>query len=151
LRAAPGVGAIAMAIWLTAHPFKTGAGHAMFFAVGLFGLATIVFGLSQTAWLSIAALTIMGGADMISVYVRQTLIQLWTPDELRGRVSAVNTVFIGASNELGEFRAGSMAALIGAVPAVVIGGIGTLAVAGLWAVWFPDLRRIQHLGRSGVS
>ena len=85
--------------------------------------------------------------DMISVYVRQTLIQLWTPDSLRGRVSAVNMVFIGASNELGEFRAGSMAALIGAVPAVVIGGIGAVGVAGLWAVLFPPLRRIQRLER----
>ena len=87
----------------------------------------------------------MGAADMISVYVRQTLIQLWTPDALRGRVSAVNMVFIGASNELGEFRAGGMAALIGAVPAVVVGGIGAMGVAGVWAILFPALRNIQRL------
>ena len=87
----------------------------------------------------------MGAADMISVYVRETLIMLWTPDELRGRVNAVNMVFVGASNELGEFRAGTMAAAIGAVPAVVIGGVGTLVVAVFWASWFPKLRRIDTL------
>mgnify|MGYP001820861395 FL=1 len=147
LRAAPGVGAIIIAIYLAAHPFRAHAGITMFIAVGLFGVATLVFGLSTIAWLSILSLVVMGGADMISVYVRQTLIQLWTPDALRGRVSAVNMVFIGASNELGEFRAGSMAALIGAVPAVVIGGIGAVGVAGLWAVLFPALRKIQRLER----
>ena len=147
LRAAPGVGAVAMAIYLTAHPFQSRAGHAMFIAVGVFGAATTVFGLSTVAWLSILALAVMGAADMISVYVRQTLIQLWTPDALRGRVSAVNMVFIGASNELGEFRAGGMAALIGAVPAVALGGIGAVGVAGLWAFLFPGLRKIQRLRR----
>ena len=113
LRAGPGIGAIAMAMVLTARPIRRRAGHAMLVAVAVFGAGTIAFGLSRAAWLSVAALVVMGAADMISVYVRQTLIQLWTPDELRGRVSAVNQVFVGASNELGEFRAGGMAALIG--------------------------------------
>lgn len=148
LRAGPGVGAIAMAMLLTARPLKSRAGVTMLVAVAVFGVATIVFGLSKAAWLSVLALVVMGAADMISVYVRQTLIQLWTPDELRGRVSAVNMVFVGASNELGEFRAGGMAALFGTVPAVIIGGIGTLAVAGAWGVMFPALRRVQELTRS---
>lgn len=147
LRAGPGIGAVTMAMVLTARPIKTHAGRSLLIAVAIFGLATIVFGLSKTVWLSVAALIVMGAADMISVYVRQSLILLWTPDELRGRVSAVNQVFLGASNELGEFRAGGMAALIGTIPAVVVGGIGTLAVAGLWATLFPKLRRIQGLGR----
>ena len=147
LRAAPGIGAIMVAVYLAAHPFRSNAGVTMFVAVGLFGAATVVFGTSTIAWLSILSLIVMGGADMISVYVRQTLIQLWTPDALRGRVSAVNMVFIGASNELGEFRAGSMAALIGAVPAVIIGGVGAIGIAGLWAVIFPSLRNIQQLER----
>jgi hypothetical protein len=95
--------------------------------------------------LSIAALMLMGGADMISVYVRETLIALWTPDAVRGRVNAVNMMFVGASNELGEFRAGTMAHVIGAVPAVVLGGIGTLAVAVVWALGFPQLRKIDSL------
>jgi MFS family permease len=147
LRAAPGVGAIAMAVYLAANPIRRSAGRAMFISVAIFGLSTVIFGLSTIAWVSITALVVMGASDMISVYVRQTLVQLWTPDDVRGRVSAVNMVFIGASNELGEFRAGSMAALIGAVPAVVIGGAGTLAVAGLWAILFPKLRRIESLQR----
>jgi len=147
LRAGPGIGAIAMAMYLAARPIRSRAGHAMLIAVAIFGAATIVFGLSKAAWLSVGALIVMGAADMISVYVRQTLIQLWTPDELRGRVSAVNMVFVGASNELGEFRAGGMAALLGSIPAVIIGGVGTLAVAGAWAAMFPKLRRIQSLGR----
>ena len=117
----------------------------MFVFVGVFGLFTIVFGLSTLVWLSVLALIIMGGADMVSVYVRETLIQLWTPDQVRGRVNAVNQVFVGASNELGEFRAGVSAALIGTVPAVVVGGIGTIAVAALWAWLFPALRRARHL------
>ncbi len=147
LRSAPGVGAIAMAVFLATYPINRHAGLAMFVAVALFGLSMVVFGLSTIAWLSIGSLAFMGAADMISVYVRQTLIQLWTPDELRGRVSAVNMVFLGASNELGEFRAGGMAALIGAVPAVVIGGVAAMGVSALWAAWFPQLRRIQHLNR----
>ncbi len=145
LRSAPGVGAIIVAIWLAFRPIQHHAGVAMFVGVALFGLGTAVFGLSQTPWISIMALAVMGAADMISVYVRETLIALWTPDEVRGRVNAVNSVFIGASNELGEFRAGTMAHVIGAVPAVVIGGFGTLAVAVIWSLGFPQLRKIDSL------
>lgn len=145
LRAGPGIGAIIMAFWLSAHPIESAAGTKMFIAVAIFGAVTVVFGLSTITWLSIVALVIMGAADMVSVYVRQTLIQLWTPDHLRGRVNAVNMLFIGSSNELGEFRAGSMAALIGTVPAVVFGGLGTLAVTALWSWGFPQLRGIGRL------
>ena len=136
---------MAVALYLATYPIRDHAGILMFLFVGVFGLAVVVFGFSTVAWLSIAALIVMGAADMISVYVREILIQLWTPDRVRGRVNAVNTVFVGASNELGEFRAGVSAALIGVVPAVVLGGIGTLAVTGLWFWWFPELRRIRHL------
>lgn len=145
LRAAPGIGAVSMAVWLAAHPIRHRAGFYMFTGVALFGLGTVVFGLSATPWISIAALIVMGAADMISVYVREILITLWTPDELRGRVNAVNMVFIGASNELGEFRAGMMASGFGAVFAVVFGGMGTLLVSGLWALGFPQLRKIDTL------
>ncbi|MGO4620151.1 MFS transporter [Ensifer sp. 2TAB8] len=145
LRAAPGIGAVSMAVWLAAHPIRHRAGFYMFTGVALFGLGTVIFGLSATPWISIAALVVMGAADMISVYVREILITLWTPDELRGRVNAVNMVFIGASNELGEFRAGMMASGFGAVFAVAFGGMGTLLVSGLWALGFPQLRRIDTL------
>jgi MFS family permease len=145
LRAAPGVGAIAMALYLATFPIRHDSGIKMFVGVAIFGAGTLLFGLSQTAWLSIAALAIMGAGDMISVYVRETLIALWTPDEVRGRVNAVNSVFIGASNELGEFRAGMMAHFIGTVPAVVVGGVGTLAVSLIWALLFPQLRKIDTL------
>ncbi len=145
LRAAPGIGAIVVAIILAAYPIRHNAGILMFIGVALFGIGTVIFGLSHVAWLSIAALMLMGGSDMISVYVRETLIALWTPDAVRGRVNAVNMVFVGASNELGEFRAGTMAHVIGAVPAVVIGGVGTLAVAVIWALGFPQLRKIDSL------
>ena len=117
----------------------------MFVFVGLFGVFTAIFGLSTIPWLSIVALALLGAADMISVYIRETLIQLWTPDRVRGRVNAVNMVFVGASNELGEFRAGTMAAMIGTVPAVVLGGIGAVGVAGLWAWLFPELRKARRL------
>ncbi|MBO6717307.1 MAG: MFS transporter [Rhizobiaceae bacterium] len=145
LRAAPGMGAIFVAMWLAGHPVRDHAGYIMFGGVALFGAFTIVFGISTMPWLSIGALALLGASDMISVYIRETLIQLWTPDRLRGRVNAVNMVFVGASNELGEFRAGTMAAFIGTVPAVVFGGVGAIAVAGLWAVLFPQLRRARHL------
>ncbi len=145
LRAAPGVGAILMAVWLATHPIRDHAGLKMFLFVGLFGLFVTIFGFSVVPWLSILALLFMGAADMVSVYIRQTLVQLWTPDSVRGRVNAVNAVFIGASNELGEFRAGVMAALIGTKAAVALGGMGTMAVAGLWAWAFPELRRARHL------
>ncbi|CAN7483078.1 MFS transporter [Ensifer sp. Root142] len=145
LRAAPGVGAVGMAVWLAAHPIRHRAGFYMFTGVALFGLGTVVFGLSATPWISIAALVVMGAADMISVYVREILITLWTPDELRGRVNAVNMVFVGASNELGEFRAGMMASGFGAIFAVAFGGAGTLLVSALWALGFPQLRKIDTL------
>jgi MFS family permease len=145
LRAGPAIGAIGVALYLTTHNIRDHAGFWMFVFVGVFGLATMVFGLSTLVWVSVAALIVMGGADMVSVYVRETLIQLWTPDQVRGRVNAVNMVFIGASNELGEFRAGVSAALIGTVPAVVLGGLGTIAVAALWFRLFPELRRARHL------
>jgi MFS family permease len=115
--------------------------------VALFGLATIAFGLSAHLWLSLACLFVLGAADMISVFIRQTLVQIETPDPMRGRVAAVNTVFIGASNELGEFESGVLAALIGTVPAVVAGGVGTLVVVALWQRGFPALRdrdRLMH-------
>ncbi len=145
LRSAPGVGAICVAIWLAGHPLRDHAGRIMLVFVALFGACTALFGLSTVTWLSIVALALLGATDMFSVYIRETLIQLWTPDHVRGRVNAVNQVFVGASNELGEFRAGTMAALIGTVPAVVIGGVGAIAVAGLWAVLFPQLRDVRRL------
>ena len=145
LRAAPGIGAIMVAVWLTSHPIRDHAGLVMLFFVAMFGVFTIVFGVSTIPWLSIAALAMLGATDMISVYVRETLIQMWTPDRVRGRVNAVNMVFVGASNELGEFRAGTMAALIGTVPAVVFGGVGAIGVAGLWAFLFPALRKVRRL------
>lgn len=150
MRAAPGVGAIGVALLLATYPIERHAGHIMFVCVALFGVFTMIFGLSVTPWISILALVGLGASDMVSVYVRETLIQLWTPDDVRGRVNAVNMLFIGASNELGEFRAGTMAALIGVVPAVVFGGVGSIIVAGLWAKIFPALRQSQHLrGRDG--
>lgn len=145
LRSAPAAGAALMALWLAHHPLERRAGSRMFLAVAVFGLATVAFGLSSSFWLSLSALAVLGAADMISVVVRQTLVQARTPDEMRGRVSAVNFVFIGASNELGEFESGITAALFGTVPAVIIGGVGTLAVAALWAWKFPALRRIDRL------
>lgn len=145
LRAGPGIGALVVAIWLARRPIRDQAGLIMFACVAGFGAFTCVFGASTLPWLSIVALALMGAFDMVSVYIRETLIQLWTPDALRGRVNAVNMVFVGASNELGEFRSGISASLIGVVPAVVIGGLATMAVAGLWSTWFPQLRRIRHL------
>ncbi|MCX5497058.1 MFS transporter [Kaistia dalseonensis] len=145
LRAAPAIGAIAVAAYLAFRPVKDHAGLVLFVFVTLFGTFTIIFGLSTSVWLSVTALVLMGASDMFSVYIRETLIQVWTPDAVRGRVNAVNMVFLGASNELGEFRAGVSAAMIGAVGAVVIGGAGTVAVAAIWSRLFPDLRRARHL------
>ena len=145
LRSAPGIGAILTAIYLTTHPIRDHAGLLLFIFVALFGAFTIVFGFSEIAWLSIVALILVGASDMVSVFIRETLIQLWTPDRMRGRVNAVNMVFVGASNELGEFRAGVMASFTGAVVAVAAGGAGTVAVAGLWAKMFPELRKARHL------
>jgi MFS family permease len=147
LRSSVGVGALLMSLWLINNPVRDHAGLTMFAAVAVYGLAIIILGMSTLVWLSVLALVVMGAADMVSVFIRQTLIQLKTPDDLRGRVSAVNMTFIGASNELGEFRAGSMAAGFGAVPAVVIGGVGALVTAAVWARMFPDLRNVRHLDR----
>ena len=147
LRSAPGVGAIVAGVWLSGHPIKDHAGILMFACVAFFGAFTALFGVSTAGWLSILALALVGAADMVSVYVREILIQLWTPDEVRGRVNAVNGVFIGASNELGEFRAGTMAAFIGAVPAVVFGGMGSIVIAAIWAWKFPALRNTRTLDK----
>jgi hypothetical protein len=145
LRAAPAVGALAMSVWLARHPIAGKAGRAMLTAVGVFGAAIIVFGLSRELWLSLAALAVLGAADVVSVVVRLTLVQLATPDDMRGRVSAVNFLFIGASNQLGDLKAGASAALIGVVPAVIAGGIGTIAVALAWSRLFPELRKVDRL------
>jgi MFS family permease len=147
LRSAPGIGAIVVALWLSKFGIKNHAGKILFLAIAFCGLVTIIFGFSVLPWLSIAALMLYGAFDMISVYVRETLMQLWIPDRVRGRVNAVNNVFIGASNQLGEARAGFMASAFGAVPAVVLGGIGTIAVAGLWAYMFPKLREADRLAK----
>ncbi len=149
LRAAPGVGAVAMALYLARYGIKDHAGRILFVFVALFGFFTLVFGLSTSVPLSIGALVLMGACDMVSVYIRETLLQLWTPDEVRGRVNAVNRVFIGASNELGEFRAGTVARLIGAVAAVALGGAGTMGVAFFWSRWFPELRTARRLDGRG--
>lgn len=147
LRAAPGVGAVVVAVYLGARPIARRAGPAMLIAVAVFGLATIVFGLSRSLPLSIAALVVLGGADMVSVVIRQTLVQVLTPDEMRGRVGAVNQVFVGASNELGEFESGTVASLLGAGPAVIVGGVGTLVVVALWTLLFPQVRAVDRLER----
>lgn len=148
LRAAPGIGAVVMALMLTASPIRDHAGRILLVFVALFGVFTIVFGFSTLTWLSVVALLMVGATDAVSVYIRETVIQLWTPDEVRGRVNAINMVFIGASNELGEFRAGFVAAWIGAVPAVILGGAGAVAVAGAWAWLFPQLRDVRYLDRT---
>jgi MFS family permease len=145
LRSAPAVGALATAFWLARHPLQRQAGRTMFIAVALFGAATIAFGLSQSFVLSLAILVVMGAADMFSVVVRQSLVQLGTPDAMRGRVSAVNSMFIGASNQLGEFESGVTAAWFGTVPAVVLGGAGTLLVVALWWRLFPQLVAVDRL------
>ena len=145
LRAAPAIGATLVALWLAANPIQARAGFYMFAGVAVFGLATLVFGLSKSFPLSVAALAVLGGADMLSVFVRQTLIQLVTPDAMRGRVAAVSSVFIGASNELGEFESGVVARFLGPVGAAVFGGVGALVVTGVWAWLFPDLRKADRL------
>jgi MFS family permease len=144
LRAAPGIGAGATALWLAFRPVSRHVGATMFVGVAAFGIATVVLGLTRQFWVALIALVILGVGDMISVFVRALLVQLNTPDEIRGRVSAVNAVFIGASNELGEFESGVTAAWIGLVPAIVLGGAATLLVTVLWArVLFPSLWRMQ--------
>jgi len=145
LRAAPGIGAIIMVIVLTRFPIRDHAGIILFVCVALFGAATAVFGASTIAWVSILALMLVGAFDMVSVLIREVLLQLWTPDEVRGRVNAVNSIFLGASNELGEARAGFMAAKLGAVITVVGGGVAAIGVAAIWAYLFPKLRTARHL------
>jgi MFS family permease len=151
LRSAPAVGALSMAVWLAHHPLERNAGRRMFAGVALFGIATIVFGVSRSFALSLAALIVLGASDMISIVVRLSLVQLRTPDAMRGRVSAVNSMFIGASNQLGEFESGVTAAWFGTVPAVVIGGIGTLIVAVLWMRWFRELAEVDSLASDRAS
>jgi MFS family permease len=144
LRTAPGIGAAVCGVVLSLWPITRRVGPRMFGGVAVFGAATVVFGLSTTFWLSFTALIAMGAGDMVSIYIRHLLVQLETPDVIRGRVSAVNAVFIGASNELGEFESGVTAAWWGAVPAVIVGGLATLGVAGIWMRRFPELSRLDR-------
>jgi len=145
LRSAPAVGAFVTSIWMARHPLRRRVGTVMFTCVALFGLATIGFALSTSMLLSFLMLVLLGGADMVSVVIRASLVQLETPDEMRGRVSAVNSVFIGASNQLGEFESGLTAAWFGVVPATIIGGVGTLLVVGVWRYLFPQLAQRDTL------
>jgi hypothetical protein len=146
LRAAPAVGALSMSVLLARRPLRRHAGLLMFGAVVVFGLATMVFAVSQSIAVSIVALIVLGGADVVSVVVRFALVQMRTPDAMRGRVSAVNMLFIGTSNQLGEFESGTTAALLGTVPATLLGGFATICVALLWMKLFPSLRDIDKLG-----
>jgi MFS family permease len=145
LRASPAVGATIVAAWLGTRPIRRSAGIKMFAGVAVFGAATIAFALSRSMILSMLALAVLGGGDMISVFVRQSLVQIVTPDHMRGRVSAVSTLFIGASNELGEFESGVAARLLGPVGAALFGGVGALVATGLWAKLFPELRKADRL------
>jgi MFS family permease len=145
LRCAPGVGAAIVGLVLAHRTIQRGAGKRMLLCVAGFGFATIVFALSRNLWLSLIALVAAGGFDMVSMVIRQTLVQVSTPDAMRGRVSAVQWMFVGASSELGEFESGATAALFGAVPAAFLGGLGTLAVVALWAKLFPELPRADRL------
>ena len=145
LRGAPAVGALVMSIWLTRHPIERRVGRALLWAVALFGVCMVVFGISRSFIVSLVALAISGAADMVNVVIRQTLVQLETPDEMRGRVSAVNSIFIGASNQLGEFESGATAALLGPVGSVVAGGVGTVLVALTWFRLFPSLAERDRL------
>jgi MFS family permease len=146
LRSAPGVGAAAMAVLLAHRPLKRRVGATMLWCVAGFGVFTIVFGLSRNLYVSLVALLLCGASDMVSVVIRALLVQLGTPDEMRGRVNAVDMLFIGASNQLGEFESGLTAAWFGTVPAVVLGGMGTLAVIAIWAWKFPELRQAEQVG-----
>jgi MFS family permease len=145
LRAAPGLGAVITAIAVAHWPLRRKAGATMLWCVAGFGAFTVVFGLSRSLIVSLIALVLVGATDMISVVVRSTMIQLATPDEMRGRVSAVNMLFVGASNEFGQFESGVTAHWFGTVPAVVLGGIGTLVIVALWSVLFPELRRVNEV------
>jgi MFS family permease len=145
LRSAPAVGALAAGLVLTRHPVRRRIGPVLLTVVALFGVATVVFGLSRTVWLSMLALAVAGGADMVSVVLRQLILPFVTPDALRGRVTAVEMVFISASNELGAFESGVAAALIGLVPAVVLGGVATIAIAAVWPFLFRELARVDRV------
>ncbi|CAN7339364.1 MFS transporter [Variovorax sp. LjRoot84] len=150
LRSAPAVGALAMSIMLTRRPIERHVGRTLLMAVGAFGVCMVVFGLSRSFLVSLIALAVSGGADMVNVVIRQTLVQLETPDAMRGRVSAVNSIFIGASNQLGEFESGATAALLGPVGSVVTGGVGTVLVALAWFRLFPSLAQRDRIVRSEV-
>ncbi len=150
LRAAPGVGAVAMAIVVAHWPLRRRAGEIMLWCVLGFGIFTIVFGVSHNMTLSLAALVIAGACDMISIIVRQTMVQLATPDRMRGRVSAVNMLFVGASNELGQFESGITAQWFGTVPAVILGGTVTLTIAAVWGAFFPALRNADLIAQEPV-
>ena len=150
LRSSPGLGAIIVAVGLSFYSIQK-AGKIMLYAVAFFGLSTIFYGLSTNVALSIILLCFVGGFDMLSVYIRDIIIQLGTEDTMRGRVNAVNMMFVGASNELGDFRAGLMASGIGAVPAVVFGGVGAMGIAAVWGFVFPDLLKINRLVKKDKS
>ena len=144
LRASMSLGELATGIYLSMRPLDRNVGMTMFMAVGLFGVANLVFALSTLFWLSCLALLIAGAADMVSVYIRSALVQFSTPDNMRGRVNAVNMLFIGSSNELGDCRAGTSASLIGAIPAAIMGGVCTLGVVGAWMTGFKTLRQVDR-------
>ena len=144
LRSSPAIGALLTTIWMSHQPIERHIGPAMFLAVTVYGIATVTFGLSTSLPLSMAALALLGASDAVSVVIRFSLVQIETPDEKRGRVSAVNYLFVGSSNTLGEFESGAVAAWLGPVASVLIGGIGSLAIAGFWMLFFPSLRRIDR-------
>jgi len=145
LRAAPAAGALLMSLWLARHTMQRHVGMTMYAAVAGFGISTLVFAMSTTLWLSLVALFALGAFDMVSMVIRAALVQLDTPNDMRGRVSAVNAIFIDSSSQLGEFESGMVASWLGAMHAVLLGAIGTLLVVGLWMVVFPTLRRRQRL------
>ena len=151
LRSAPALGALVVSIWMTFRPIRRHPGVLMFVGVAIYGAATVVFGLSRSLELSLGALLVVGGSDMISVVIRSSMLQLATPASMRGRVSAVNSLFVGASNELGGFESGVTAQWWGAVRAVVAGGIGALVVTGVWSVVFPSLRNIDQLSERSLQ
>lgn len=148
LRAAPAVGAILVSVVLAYYPLKKSVGIILFGAIAVYGLATMVFAISTNLVLSLLSLMVIGGSDVISMVIRSSLVQLKTPDELRGRVNAVNSLFTGTSFQMGEFRAGVMASFVGTVPTVFIGGIGSILVAGLWMYLFPSIRKLESLSKT---
>jgi MFS family permease len=145
LRLSPAIGALSTSVFLAHYPIRKQAGHRMFAAVILFGVATIAFALSRNIWLSMAILTVLGAADVTSVVVRSSLVQIETPDEMRGRVSAVNSLFIGTSNQLGEFESGVTASWFGIIPATIVGGVGSIIIALIWMGLFPGLRKLESI------